>query len=784
MILFDSMLNRAAPLLDRFQRRLLLLGAVGCVMLMLLGAQLFRLAFFEHAAHAKETARYLTTRRLLPASRGTIFDRRGEVLASDRASWNVLVDYDAITGRWAANRARAQALQEIGKAAWATLSPQRRTLEVLQRLDAWENTLETQVFGLIAQAGGFDRSELERRFDEIVARAERQALTRREALRDAALRRYGADARIEGIEQEIVAAQREAHVLLTDVSDEVAFAFQRISDAYPKTVTVQAASERIRAWEHVAFDLPRRDFVSPVRSNKPVKVELHGVLDHLLGSTRTQVYPEDLARRRLFAEGSSDIIDLGGYRADRDIVGSSGIERRAEDHLRGLRGVVERDLEHSVENRFAPVPGQDLTLSIDIRLQARVQALFSEESGLAEIQQWQRGWDPEGSPRAGPLPVGWKLNGAFVVLDIASGEVLAAGSTPTLSEGRAMDAVQRTVEQPQIFRAFEGVYPPGSILKPLVFVAAAAEGVVQQGETIECKGHFFPDAVDSVRCWIYRPTEGRSTVHGPLAASEALARSCNIFFYTLADRLGTERLVRWLGAFGLGRALDADCAVERVQADGKTTWSGTAAASMPDAAQIADWKLKRDRTSPVLLGIGQGALSWTPLQAANAFATLARGGVFIPPTVIRRTEIPRGAVLGLPAWAVEDALAGLRQSVSASHGTGHHVTLENGVKEPLFDIDALTIWGKTGTATASLLALDNDADGETDARVRTDHAWFVGLVAPKGEAPQYAVAVLLEHGGSGGKVAGPVAAQVFRALAAEGYLGSEAARAHAAEQRK
>ena len=122
--------------------------------------------------------------------------------------------------------------------------------------------------------------------------------------------------------------------------------------------------------------------------------------------------------------------------------------------------------------------------------------------------------------------------------------------------------------------------------------------------------------------------------------------------------------------------------------------------------------------------------------------------------------------------------------MSASHGTGHHVTLENGVKEPLFDIDALTIWGKTGTATASLLALDNDADGETDARVRTDHAWFVGLVAPKGEAPQYAVAVLLEHGGSGGKVAGPVAAQVFRALAAEGYLGSEAARAHAAEQRK
>ena len=748
------------------------------MMLLLLSAQLIRLSVVEHGAHVQETARFLTTRRLLPASRGAILDRRGALLASDRASWNVLLDYDAITGRWAVNRARRQALTEIGKAAWSELSPQRRTSAVLQRLDAWEKTLEIEVFAALASAGGFDRSELERRFDAIVARAERQAVTRREALRDAAIRRYGADARIEGIEQELVAAQREGHIILTDVSDEVAFAFQRLSDAYPKTVSVHAASERVRAWEHVAFDLPRRDFVSPVRSTSPVRVELHGVLDHLLGTTRTQVFPEDLARRRLFAEGSSDIVDLGGYRADRDIVGSSGIERRAEDHLRGLRGVVERDLEHGVENRLDPVAGEDLTLSIDIRLQARVQALFSEKSRLAEIQQWQRGWDPEGSPRAGPLPVGWKLNGAFVVLDIERGEVLAAGSSPTLSEGRAMDAAQRASEQPQIFRAFEGSYPPGSILKPLVYVAAAAEGVVTQGETIECKGHFFPEAVDSVRCWIYRPAEGRSTVHGSIAASEALARSCNIFFYTLAQRMGPERMVQWMRAFGLGRALDADCAVERVGSDGRTIWSGTTVGALPDAALIESWKVKRDRTSPVLLGIGQGAMSWTPLQAANAFATLARGGVFIPPTVLLRDRVPEGEDLHLPAWAVADALEGLRQSVRESYGTGHHVTLENGVKEPLFNIADLSIWGKTGTATASLLALDNDQDGDTDARVRTDHAWFVGLVAPVGEKPKYAVAVILEHGGSGGKVAGPVASQIFRALAAEGYLGSSAERSN------
>ncbi len=739
-------------------------------MLLLLGAQLFRLAFLEHAVHAQETARFLTTRRLLPASRGTIFDRRGEVLVRDRASWNVLVDYDAITGRWAVNRARAQALQELGRPAWMEMSPERRTSAVLQRLDAWEETLETQIYAALANAGGISRSELERRFDEIVARAERQALTRRDSLRDAAIRRYGADARIDGLEQELVAAQRESHVILTDVGDEVAFAFQRLSDAFPKTVSVHAASERVRPWEHVVFDLARKDFVAPARRDSPIQVELHGVLDHLLGSTRTQVFPEDLARRRLFAEGSREIVDLGGYRADRDIIGSSGMERRAEDHLRGLRGVVERDLERGTESRLDPVAGADLTLSIDIRLQARVQALFDEKSGLAEIQQWQRGWEPEGSPRAGPLPVGWKLNGAFVILDIERGEVLAAGSSPTLAQGRAMDALQRNAESPQVFRPFEGAYPPGSILKPLVFVAAAADGLVHADEAIECRGHFFEEATESVRCWIYRPAQGRDSVHGALLASEALARSCNIYFYTLAQRLGPERFVGWMRAFGLGQAHALDCAVERVMENGASVWSGVAAGSLPDSAMIASWKSKRDRTSPVLLGIGQGAMTWTPLQAANAFATIARGGVSIPPTVLLRSEVPSGDDLRLPPWAVDAALEGLRQSVRESYGTGHHVTLENGVKEPLFDIPGLSVWGKTGTATASLLALDNDADGDTDLHVRTDHAWFVGLVAPRGEKPKYAVAVILEHGGSGGKVAGPVAAQVFRALDAEGYL--------------
>jgi penicillin-binding protein 2 len=103
------------------------------------------------------------------------------------------------------------------------------------------------------------------------------------------------------------------------------------------------------------------------------------------------------------------------------------------------------------------------------------------------------------------------------------------------------------------------------------------------------------------------------------------------------------------------------------------------------------------------------------------------------------------------------------------------VTLRDGTREPLFDIPGVTVWGKTGTATAPPLKVDLDGDGREE-RVQTDHAWFGGFVAGEGGKPRYALAVLVEHGGSGGKVAGPIAAETIRALAAEGYFDGTAGR--------
>ncbi|MEY2714261.1 MAG: Stage sporulation protein, partial [Planctomycetota bacterium] len=159
-----------------------------------------------------------------------------------------------------------------------------------------------------------------------------------------------------------------------------------------------------------------------------------------------------------------------------------------------------------------------------------------------------------------------------------------------------------------------------------------------------------------------------------------------------------------------------------------------------------------------------------PLQAAQAYATLARGGVVVQPTIFKSLRGQRTSVdLGIPSWAIDECFAGLRAAVAEGYGSGHHITLRDGTREPLFDVPGVKIWGKTGTATAPPLKVDLDGDGTVE-RVQTDHAWFVGLAGGEGGRPRYSIAVILEHGGSGGKVAGPIAVEAIRTLVAAGYF--------------
>jgi len=765
----------------RSTQRAAWLGIVAAAVLAVLFLQVVRLSVAEHGEHVRNVERFLSETKWLPAARGSIRDRTGVVLATDRTAWDVLLQYDAIDGSWPRAKARRAALDAVGREAWRELSPELRDAEIDRHEEAFARLLDERVFVPLMQAAGWSREGFFERLNAIAARVEKQAVSYRETRKEALRRKYGGDAPIAVIEKERAPSQLDAHVVLENVSPEVAFAFQQLAIEYPGTVSVEPSMQRARPFDAVDVTVSRATFPSPARSGRAVELTLDGVADHIVGYLRG-VYAEDVAARPFRTPDGLE--DLKGYREGRDVIGSRGVERTAEQYLRGTRGKVMSDLRAGTEERIDPAPGLDVELTIDIALQTRLHALLMPEVGLARIDQYQIGWDAQGAPKQGPLPIGTELKGAIVVLDVETGGILAAVSSPTLADGRAMSRDDRARELPSMFRAFEGVYPPGSILKPLIHCAAAAEGLVQPGETIECAGHYLPERNDMLRCHVYRPADGRTATHGPLDAPGALARSCNIFFYTLGDRLGVDRLVPWLRRFGLGTRLGSGLAYERQERDAsaagdgatRTVIVGEAGGSLPDPAGTAT---RRDRVSEALLGIGHGTLTWTPLHAAQAYATLARRGVSIPPTMFKVMEGEQTATdLGIPRWAIDECFEGLRLAVEAGFGSGHHITLRDGVREPLFDLPGVKLWGKTGTATAPPLRVDLDGDGATE-RVQTDHAWFVGFVAGEDLRPRYSIAVLLEHGGSGGKVAGPIAAEAIRALISEGYFDGRAAREQA-----
>ena len=174
----------------------------------------------------------------------------------------------------------------------------------------------------------------------------------------------------------------------------------------------------------------------------------------------------------------------------------------------------------------------------------------------------------------------------------------------------------------------------------------------------------------------------------------------------------------------------------------------------------------------------------TPLHAAASYATLARSGANRAPTLVSNS-LPRASAsigddLPLDEALVTAALEGLRQAVSEEYGSANHIRYADGTTQPIINAVGVTVWAKTGTAEAPPLAVDSNGDGEIDESdqpvTALDHAWFVGLVGPQADGrPHYALAVLVEHGGSGSKVAGPIANQIIRALQVEGYLPADAA---------
>ena len=597
-----------------FFRRLLLVLAAIALGLATLAAQSARLTVLKGDELLEEAEAKLIRETWTPTVRGRIRDREGRVLAFDRPSFDIAVDYDVITGEWAERNAALYARRMSDD--WSQLDNTQRRQRVADMIPAFR-ARENRTWSLIAEATGLTLSEVDARRldvrdqvrqmaatvraireegelydyagtlgytkDELDRRA--RELDRPDLMNDADRLRHILAEEItreveDDIEDSVNRPLREevmAHVIEPAVPDDVGFRLRRAEaerdaefDRLPMYPGLRVLDSGDRAYplDTVEVALERSLFPQPLRRDGTQIVTVDGVARHILGSIRRGIFAEDVDRRAkaiadnpVLAARAQAVLptdeeqtprDRGRYFAG-DTVGSAGLEKSLEDRLRGLRGLRVERLDDDTPLILEPDPGRDVTLTLDIMLQARIQALLEPEAGLASVQPWHDNSElvhPE-DPRSELLmPVGTAMDAAAVVIDIETGDLLAMVSTPTLARDGSdlpVNAAKRQnyldLHRPYINRAIAFPIPPGSIAKALVACAAHSEGLLQIDERINCTGHFYPERKDMLRCWIFKHFNGvthdMDLGHAPDVA-EALKVSCNIFFYTLGRRLGPE----------------------------------------------------------------------------------------------------------------------------------------------------------------------------------------------------------------------------------------------------
>lgn len=786
-----------------FHRRLLLLLVAAGLAALPLVVQLSRLTLVRADELRDEAESRLVRRRWTPTVRGSIVDRKGRVLAHDRPSYDVLVSFAVIDGEWAVDQARLAARRTYGRTGWLELTPRQREEAQARLLPSMQAHL-ARGWDRLAATLGVPRQELDARRDAVV----KQLHERQQAVERRRVEKEVAEAQAKGIQltpaqleavrkraATPIAEFRQSHTMAARVGDETGFACSNLGleevaiepvevepgvmsaplalPAFPG-MTVIDSGDREYPYESMEIALDRRSLPGPLRAEDEAVVPLEGVATHIIGRLRDKIFGDvaadpatgrgaskgDATRRReflatnpaaeaaAFADGQSD---RGAY-FEGDRVGDAGVEQAFEMSLRGLRGISTTKLDTGLTQHVAPVRGSDLALTLDVMLQARVQAAMSPQAGLAVVQPWHM-------QESATQPVGTVLHGAAVVLDVDSGEILAAVTTPTWSRATLREnpdsIFKDRVAMAYLNRCWEQPYPPGSIIKAPVLAGAVTMGTYRPEERITCGGHLIPNQPTIYRCLVYKRygTTHTALLGHDLDGVDAVMVSCNVFFFTMGKRLGPESITKLYHEFGIGRPFRLGAGPEFPGQIGQRDDGSDL--DLPDAMQMA---------------IGQGPVTWTPLHAASAFATLARAGTRIDPVLVRGARREPPVDIGLDPRGVRMAMDGLRNAVNGTHATGRTLTF-NDVPEPIFNAPGVQVWGKTGTATAPPI-LGRDPDGQGPAKPEIleegDHSWFVVLAGR--DRPRYAIAVVIDYGGSGGKVSGPIANQIIHALIAEGYL--------------
>jgi penicillin-binding protein 2 len=404
-------------------------------------------------------------------------------------------------------------------------------------------------------------------------------------------------------------------------------------------------------------------------------------------------------------------------------VGKVGVEKFYEDILHGEVGYqnVESNAHGRVLRvleRFAPVPGVDLTLHLDIRIQrAAVEALGDRR-------------------------------GAVVAIDPRTGGVLALVSTPGFDTNLFVNgissadysALRDSLDVPLFNRAIQGQYPPGSTVKPMMGMAGLESGLVTPETSVPDPGWYkLPGDSRRYRDWILRI---RGTGHAPrVALKMAIAESCDVYFYDLARRLTIDRMHDYMQPYGFGRRTGVDTTNERPGVLPSTRWKREAMAQA--------WYPGETLSA----GIGQGYMLATPMQLAVATSVMASKGQRKTPRLLK-------AVNGEPVAAplLEPLIADDSNWASVYDGMREVVHGERGTAKKLAKGIQYEMGGKTGTAQVIGIAQNAVYNEDEVAERHRHHGLFIAF-APL-EAPTIAVAIIVENGG-GSSAASPIARKVI-----------------------
>ena len=442
-----------------------------------------------------------------------------------------------------------------------------------------------------------------------------------------------------------------------------------------------------------------------------------------------------------------------GYNTHVDRIGYAGVEAQAEEYLRGTPGrrLVEKDVlgqELRVLSETSPQPGDNVYLTLDTDLQQAAEHAL--RAGLEEANS---------------------RRGVVIVLDPRDGKILAMVSLPTFdnnmfSKKLDTDAYQKLLDDPHrpfLNHAIADQVPPGSIFKIVPATAALNEGIINRYTTINDPGRILlpnkfapenPELAQPFYCWIHLQS---GIGHGPLNIVDALAQSCDVFFYEVGggfeetnfEGLGVERLADYATRFGLGSPLGIDIPGE-----------------LSGLVPTPQWKrLTYQETwttgNTYNFAIGQGDLLATPLQMASAMAIVANGGTLYQPQVIHHIADAEGNII-VPFTAKEIHRLDIAESIwqivregldlaVSETGTGRYAQLEE---------LGINVAGKTGTAEyCDDIALKAGRCDVAVGETLPTHAWFMSY-APV-EAPEIVVLAWVYDGGEGSVISAPIAHDVM-----------------------